>query len=420
MRKAKNIFANIDKGSVFLYMLLILFGWINIYASQYNDDISFAIDLTSRYGKQFIFMIIACFVAFLILIIDWKFFYSLSYLFYISIILLLISILFQGSIIGGSTSWFELGPFKFQPSEFAKFTTALALAKYYNNIHFKKISSLNKIKTYSIILLPFLLIILQNDLGTALVFTSFVLVLYREGLSGNILIFGLAIGILFIMTLLIEKLLLATILGGVIIVLILLFRKKKKEIIALTSIFIISISFIFSVSYIFNDILGPHHRTRINVLLGKEIDPQGAGYNLIQSKIAIGSGGLLGKGFLNGTQTRFDFVPEQSTDFIFCTIGEEWGFIGSLLFMILYVGLLLRILFLAERQRSNFSRIYGYSVCTILFMHFVINIGMTIGLLPVIGIPLPFISYGGSSLIGFTILLFIFLNLDSYRLQILR
>ena len=420
MRKAKNIFANIDTVSILFYVLLILFGWISIYASQYNDDTSFTLDLTSRYGKQFFFIIIAFLIAFLTLIIDWKFYYSLSYLFYIAIIILLISVLFKGSVIGGSTSWFELGTLKFQPSEFAKFTTALALAKYYNNIHFKKISLLHKLKTYAIILFPFLLIILQNDLGTALVFSSFILVLYREGLSGNILIFGIIIGILFIMTLLIEKLLLISIVAGIIIALIILFHKKKKDIIALTSIFIIATSFIFSVNYIFNEILAPHQRTRINVLLAKEIDPQGAGYNLIQSKIAIGSGGFFGKGFLNGTQTRFDFVPEQSTDFIFCTIGEEWGFLGCLFFMILYVGLLLRILFLAERQRSNFSRIYGYSVSTILFLHFCINVGMTIGLLPVIGIPLPFISYGGSSLVGFTILLFIFLNLDSYRLQILR
>ncbi|MEC7864159.1 MAG: rod shape-determining protein RodA [Bacteroidota bacterium] len=420
MRKAKNIFANIDKVSILLYVLLILFGVTSIYASQYNDDTSFSLDLTSRYGKQLFFIVISCLVAFLTLIIDWKFYYSLSYLFYISMILLLIGVLFKGEVVGGSTSWFEIGSFKFQPAEFAKFTTALALAKYYNNIHFKKISLLKRLKTYGIILLPFLLIILQNDLGTALVFAAFVFVLYREGLSGNILIFGFLIGVLFIMTLLIEKLLLTSIFGGIIILLILLSQKKKKEIIALISILIISISFIFSVNYIFNEVLAPHQRTRINVLLGKEIDPQGAGYNLIQSKIAIGSGGFLGKGFLNGTQTRFDFVPEQSTDFIFCTIGEEWGFLGSLFFMILFIGLLMRVLFLAERQRSNFSRIYGYSVATILFLHFVINIGMTIGLLPVIGIPLPFISYGGSSLVGFTILLFIFLNLDSYRLQILR
>ena len=396
MRIAKNIFDNIDKISILFYVLLVCLGWISIYASQYNDDTSFALDLTSRYGKQFLFIIVAFFCAFLTLIIDWKFFYSLSYVFYICIILLLIGVLFKGSVTGGSMSWFELGSFKFQPSEFAKFTTGLALAKYYNNIHFKTISLLDKLKTYGIILLPFLLIVLQNDLGTALVFTAFVLVLYREGLSGNILIFG------------------------IILLLIILLRKKKKEIIVLISIFIISTSFIFSVNYIFNEILAPHQKTRINVLLGKEIDPQGAGYNLIQSKIAIGSGGFFGKGFLKGTQTRFDFVPEQSTDFIFCTIGEEWGFLGSLFFMILYIGLLLRVLFLAERQKNNFSRIYGYSVATILFMHFGINIGMTIGLLPVIGIPLPFISYGGSSLVGFTILLFIFLNLDSYRLQILR
>ena len=420
MRIAKNIFDNIDKISILFYVLLVCLGWISIYASQYNDDTSFALDLTSRYGKQFFFVIVAFFCAFLTLIIDWKFFYSLSYVFYICIILLLINVLFKGSVTGGSMSWFELGSFKFQPSEFAKFTTGLALAKYYNNIHFKTISLLDKLKTYGIILLPFLLIVLQNDLGTALVFTAFVLVLYREGLSGNILIFGIIIGILFLLTLLVEKLLLTSVFGGIILLLIILLRKKKKEIIVLISIFIISTSFIFSVNYIFNEVLAPHQRTRINVLLGKEIDPQGAGYNLIQSKIAIGSGGFFGKGFLNGTQTRFDFVPEQSTDFIFCTIGEEWGFLGSLFFMILYVGLLLRVLFLAERQRSNFSRIYGYSVATILFMHFCINIGMAIGLLPVIGIPLPFISYGGSSLVGFTILLFIFLNLDSYRLQILR
>ena len=420
MRKAKNIFANIDTTSILLYLLLIICGWISIYASQYNDDVSFAINITSRYGKQFFFIIIACFIGFLTLIIDWKFYYSLSYLMYISIILLLISVLFKGSVVGGSTSWFDLGLFKFQPSEFAKFTTALALAKYYNNIYFKKITLSDKIKTYCIILLPFLLIVAQNDLGTAIVFIAFILVLYREGLSGNILVFGIMIGILFVITLLVEKLLLISIIGVIILLITLFSQRKKKEIIALTSIFFICTSFIFSVSYIFNEILAPHQKTRINVLLGKEIDPHGAGYNLIQSKIAIGSGGLFGKGFLQGTQTRFDFVPEQSTDFIFCTIGEEWGFIGSLFFMILYVGLLLRILFLAERQRSNFSRIYGYSVATILFMHFIINIGMTIGLLPVIGIPLPFISYGGSSLIGFTILLFIFLNLDSYRLQILR
>jgi len=420
MRRAKNIFDNIDSISVLLYALLVLFGIVNIYASQFNDDTSFALDISSRYGKQILFAGVSAFVAFIIVIIDWKFFYSLTYLFYISVVLLLIGVLFQGAITGGASSWFELGSFKFQPSEFAKFATALAVAKYYNNIHSKKVSLQDKLKTYGIIILPFLLIILQNDLGTALVYTAFILVLYREGLSGNILIFGLVIGVLFVLALLVDQIQLISILGGITILLFLLSRKKKKEIIALSGILITSVAFVLSVNYIFDNFLAPHHQVRIDILLGKKIEAHGAGYNLIQSKIAIGSGGLSGKGFLNGTQTRFDFVPEQSTDFIFCTIGEEWGFLGSLFFVSVFIGLLLRILFLAERQRSNFSRIYGYSVATILFMHFLINIGMTIGLVPVIGIPLPFISYGGSSLVGFTILFFIFLNLDSYRLQILR
>ena len=420
MRAAKNIFANIDKVSIGLYALLMLFGWINIYASQYNDDSAMIIDFSSRYGKQLFFICISSFVAFLILIIDWKFFYSLSYIFYVAIILLLIGVLFKGGITGGATSWFEFGSFKFQPSEFAKFTTALVLAKYYNNLNTKRKSLQEKLNTYAIIILPFLLIILQNDLGTALVYAGFILVLYREGLSGNILIFGLIIAILFVVTLLVEKTILIPFLAGIALIIFLLSRRKKKELLLIMSILITCTSFIFSVDYIFNDVMAPHQKKRIDILLGKEFDPHGAGYNLIQSKIAIGSGGFSGKGFLNGTQTRFDFVPEQSTDFIFCTIGEEWGFLGSFFFISLFLGLLFRVLFLAERQRSNFSRIYGYSVATILFMHFTINIGMTIGLLPVIGIPLPFISYGGSSLLGFTILLFIFLNLDSYRLQVLR
>ena len=420
MRAAKNIFANIDKVSIGIYAFLIIFGWINIYASQYNDDSAMVIDFSSRYGKQLFFIFISSLVAFLVLIIDWKFFYSLSYIFYTVIILMLIGVLFKGGITGGATSWFEFGSFKFQPSEFAKFTTALALAKYYNNLNIKRKSLREKMNTYAIIILPFLLIILQNDLGTALVYASFVLVLYREGLSGNILIFGLIIAILFVITLLVEKTILITFISGIALIIFLISRRKKKELLLITGILVTCTSFIFSVDYIFNDVMAHHQRKRIDILLGKEFDPHGAGYNLIQSKIAIGSGGFSGKGFLNGTQTRFDFVPEQSTDFIFCTIGEEWGFLGSFIFISLFLGLLFRVLFLAERQRSNFSRIYGYSVATILFMHFVINIGMTIGLLPVIGIPLPFISYGGSSLLGFTILLFIFLNLDSYRLQILR
>ena len=420
MRKAKNIFDNIDGLSILLYSFLVLFGIINIYASQYNDDSTFMLDLSSRYGKQMFFSGISFFVGFIILIIDWKFFYSMTYIFYSLTILLLIGVLFQGAITGGASSWFELGLFKFQPSEFAKFITALALAKYYNNINSKNISYRDRLKIYTIIIIPFLLIILQNDLGTAIVFSAFILVLYREGLSGNILIFGLIIATLFALTLLIEKTILISIISSIVLIVIIIYKKTKKNIFALLTIFTLIVSFIFSVDYIFNNVLAPHQRARVNIYLGIDIDPHGAGYNLIQSKIAIGSGGVTGKGYLNGTQTRFDFVPEQSTDFIFCTIGEEWGFLGSAIFISSFIGLLLRLLFLAERQRSNFSRIYGYSVATILFLHFFINIGMTIGLMPTIGIPLPFISYGGSSLMGFTVLVFIFLNLDSYRLQILR
>ena len=385
MRVAKNIFANIDKTSILLYMILIIFGWINIYASQYNEYINFSIDLNSRYGKQIYFIVFSILIAFLILIIDWKFFYSITYPIYFVIILLLMIVLINGVATNGARSWFEIGSFKLQPAEFAKFTTALALAKYYNTIHIRKISFLNKLKTFAIFIIPFLLIILQNDIGSALVFTSFMIVLYREGLSVNFLLFGLFIILLFILTLIIKNFFYIYMIIFAIIMFMILIKRKKLSKLILT-IFITSSCFISSVNYIFHELLSDYQQKRINVLLGKEIDPQGAGYNLIQSKIAIGSGGFSGKGFLNGTQTRFDFVPEQSTDFIFCTIGEEWGFIGVILFISLYTSLLLRILFLAERQRSNFSRIYGYSVATILFIHFTINIGMTIGLVPVIGI----------------------------------
>ena len=420
MRRAKEIFGNVDWMSVSLYILLIFFGWVNIYASQYNDDQTLLFDLSQRYSKQLLFIAVSLFVAFIILIIDWKFFEAFSYILYGGIIILLIILLITGEQTAGATSWFNIGNYKFQPSEFAKFITILALAKYLNTHNIKMQVFVTKLRSFIIILVPMLLIILQNDLGTALVFLSLILLLYREGLSGNILILGLVVGILFIVTLLINKFVFSGILVIISFLLFLFSRRKKKEFLVILAGLAMGISFVFSVSYIFNNMLSPHHVERINILLGREIDPHGAGYNLIQSKIAIGSGGFFGKGFLEGTQTRFDFVPEQSTDFIFCTIGEEWGFFGSLIFIVVFVALLIRIINLAERQRSTFCRIYGYGVASVLFVHFAINIGMTIGLAPVIGIPLPFISYGGSSLIGFTILLFIFLNLDSYRLQILR
>ena len=420
MRKAKNIFANIDITTIILYLVLVIFGWLNIYASQYNDDTLFAIDFTSRYGKQFYFIGISFITALIILIIDWKFYYSLSYIVYGLVIISLVAVLIIGGVTNGAMSWFQIGSIKVQPSELAKFATALALARFFNMQHIKNQKTITKIYSYLIILIPCILIILQNDLGTALIFTSFILVLYREGLSINILLFILIVSILCLLSLLINQMILIYIFSFIALTCLLLFRFNKKDVFTILISWTLSVIFVLGTNYFVNDVLSAHHSKRINILLGKEFDPYGAGYNLIQSKIAIGSGGGIGKGFLNGTQTRFDFVPEQSTDFIFCTIGEEWGFLGSFVFILLFIGLITRVILLAERQRSSFSRIYGYSVACILFLHFTINIGMTIGLLPTVGIPLPFISYGGSSLLGFTILLFIFLNLDSYRLDILR
>ena len=421
MRKTSEIFGKIDVITIILYLTLIFFGWINIYASMYNDDVTHTIyDLNTKHGKQLLFIGASIFTGFVILIIDWSFFDSLAFLFYAVTILLLILVLFSSDSTGGATSWFRIGSFKIQPSEFSKFTTALALAKMFSVNKQNKYSFKSMIRSYIIILIPFLLIILQNDLGTALVFVSFILVFYREGLSGNILIIGLVLFALALFSLLIQPLTLSLIVTTIIIVVFFLSSKRERSIKISSIITIISNFVIFSTDYIFNNVLSPHHIERVNILLGKEFVPLGAGYNLIQSKIAIGSGGFFGKGFLKGTQTRFDFVPEQSTDFIFCTLGEEWGFLGSLFFLIIFGTLLLRIIYLAEKQKSQFCRVYGYSVACILFIHLLINLGMTIGLAPTIGIPLPFMSYGGSSLISFTILLFIFLNLNSYRMNILR
>tara|TARA_B100001540_G_scaffold315555_1_gene343094 strand:+ start:4464 stop:5729 length:1266 start_codon:yes stop_codon:yes gene_type:complete len=421
MRRTAEIFGKIDSISILLYLVLVFFGWINIYASMHNDDITNSIfDLNTKYGKQLLFIGISLFVGFVILIIDWSFFDSLAFLFYGIIVVFLIVILFSSDSTGGATSWFRIGSFKIQPSEFAKFGTALALSKMFSLNKQNKYSFKSMAKSYLVLLVPFILIILQNDLGTALVFTSFILVFYREGLSGNVLIVGLVLFALALFSLLITPWILSIIVTLLIVIIFLSSSNRVRSLKISTIITLISNGVIFSTNYIYNNLLSPHHIERINILLGKEFDPLGSGYNLIQSKIAIGSGGFLGKGFLNGTQTRFDFVPEQSTDFIFCTVGEEWGFVGSLFFLMTFGALLLRIIYLSEKQKSQFCRVYGYSVACILFTHLLINLGMTIGLAPTIGIPLPFMSYGGSSLLSFTILLFIFLNLNSYRMDILR
>ncbi|MDG1475971.1 MAG: rod shape-determining protein RodA [Vicingaceae bacterium] len=510
MRNYKNIFSNIDWPTVLLYLALVLIGWINIYAAVYNEDHHSIFDISQRYGKQLMWIVLGLIIAFVILLVDSHFFTSFAIPIYLAVLLSLLLVLVFGVKINGATSWFQFGSFKIQPSEFAKFATSLALAKYLSAININMKDVKTKVMAALIIGLPAVFILLQNDTGSTLVYAAFIFVLYREGLSGNILLFGILAILMFVLTLIfgpVEIILVTTF--SYIIIYSMLKHSAKTALIAVlvfsglvygfyyfelsniilyatigvgliglivflvaqkdmkgkgvhyvgVLIFVLTCAYVFSIDFAFNKVLKEHQRTRITVLLGEEdklIEQieglklkrdeegiskedkqairddigakrfslrelrQGNGWNIKQSLIAIGSGGFAGKGFLEGTQTKFDFVPEQSTDFIFCTIGEEWGFVGAFILVCIYIGLFLRILFLAERQRSIFSRIYGYAVASILFFHFLINIGMTIGLAPVIGIPLPFISYGGSSLWSFTILLFIFIKLDSERLLVLR
>jgi rod shape determining protein RodA len=393
-------------------------GWVSIYAAVYNEEHGSIFDLSQSYGKQMLWIVTSLIIAFLVILTDAKFFNAFAYPIYIGTILLLIVVLFFGKEIAGSKSWFQIGEFRLQPAEFAKFATNLALAHFLSALDFDKRKRKSQIIPVIILIIPAFLILMQNDTGSAIVYASLVLVLYRQGMPGSILLLGLAVVILTIMALLFNQLIVISVIGVLLAGFIFFIRRTLRNILTVTAIFIVATLFVLSVDYAFEKVLEDHQKTRINVLLGKQIDLKGAGYNVNQSKIAIGSGGFWGKGFLNGTQTKFNFVPEQSTDFIFCTVGEEWGFAGALVVVLLYLLLCIRIILLAERQRSEFSRIYGYGVASILFFHFFVNIGMTIGLMPVIGIPLPFFSYGGSSLWAFTILLFIFIKQDSNRLQL--
>jgi rod shape determining protein RodA len=414
-----NIFGNIDWWMVLIYLVMVLLGWINIYAAIYDEEHSSILDLSQRYGKQMIFIGSSLLLALIILLTDAKFFSTFSMIIYFVTIAALVAVLIFGKEIAGSKSWFQVGIFSIQPAEFAKFATSLAIANYLggSNIDFHKFSSV--FKAFLILAIPAALIYLQNDTGSALVYTAFIFVFYREGMTGNVLIIVLIVIILFLLALLIDQLVIIAGLIVLAVLLLILMRRTLRNVAILITFLVLASGFVFSVDYAFDNMLEAHHRTRINVLLGKESDPKGAGYNVNQSLIAIGSGGFAGKGFLNGTQTKFNFVPEQSTDFIFCTVGEEWGFIGSTLVVALFVILIVRIIRRSERQRSTFSRVYGYGVASILFFHFALNVAMTLGLFPVIGIPLPFFSYGGSSLWAFTILLFIFIKLDANRLNIL-
>ncbi len=419
-RNNEGVLQNIDWILVSMYLLMVTMGWFNIYAAVYNEEYKSIFDTSQSYGMQLVWIISSLFIAFVILVVDGEAFPKFAWPIYGAFLLLLIAVIFVGAEVKGSKSWIGVGSFRVQPAEFAKFATNLAIAKYLSNINIK-IDNLNtKLIAGALFAVPALIIILQNETGSALVYGSFILVLFREGLSGNFLIMGLMMVVLFVLALLVDETILSIILALVAGVSLLFIRRKMKNIMFVVGILVASLAFVYSVDYAFVNVLEPHQKKRINVLLGKEVDPKGAGYNVNQSMIAIGSGGWIGKGFLKGTQTKFNYVPEQSTDFIFCTVGEEWGFAGSVVVIGLFVFLLLRIIYLAERQRSAFSRIYGYGLASIIFIHLAINIGMTIGLAPVVGIPLPFFSYGGSSLWSFTILTFIFVRLDSYRFQILR
>ncbi len=421
MKRADDIKASkLDWLTILIVVALALAGWLNIYAVVYDSQLDQNIfDLSLNSGKQLLWFGFSIMVVSLIMILDIRFFDSFSYAIYGLVVLLLISVLVFGTVVSGSKSWFELGFVRFQPAEFAKFATALAVAKFLSKPQIK----LDNFKVWGIlgfiVSIPATLIILQGDTGSALVFGAFILVFYREGLSPLLVLTGIIAVALFVLTLLFGQLYLIVGISAVALILIIIGKRTKKRISAILAIAGLTLGVVMSVGYVVNNVLQPHQQNRVKAFINPEADPLGYGYNVTQSKIAIGSGGLFGKGFLEGTQTKFDFVPEQSTDFIFCTIGEEHGWLGSLILISLFVILLLRIIFIAERQKSNFSRVYGYCVAGILFFHFTVNIGMTIGLFPVIGIPLPFFSYGGSSLLAFSILIFILLKMDAHRMQVL-
>jgi rod shape determining protein RodA len=468
-----NIWGRLDKATILVFLLIVIIGWFNIYAAVFNEEHTKIIDLSQRYGKQFVWILATLLIAVFVVVIDTRFYFFFAYFIYGGLMFLLMMVLIVGKDINGARSWFQIGSLSLQPSEFAKFGTALALAAYLNSRN----HDLSKLRVFmisiAVILFPAFLIVLQPDMGSAVVYFALFIVLFREGMSPFIFISGLIMVILFFFTLIFNNiyltigiiaaafilawfvtrkwklcleglgifvlvsfiiylfnsliikvlndehiLFISIIISGTVYAF--YFYNKKAISILVIYIFLIgSLAFVNSVDFAFNNLMKPHQKERVEILLGIKSDSHGTGYNVNQSIISIGSGGFSGKGYLKGTQTKFKFVPAQSTDFIFCTIGEEWGFMGSFVVIGLYVFLLIRLIILAERQRSDFSRIYGYGVVSVFFVHFFINIGMAIGLVPVVGIPLPFLSYGGSSLWSFTILLFIFLRLDASRAEYL-
>lgn len=469
--RRKGVFQNIDRVVVVLYLALMFMGWLNIYSAVYTENHPGIFDFSQRYGKQFLWILAAMVIAVAVFTIDHRFFDFFAYPVYAFFILLLILVLIAGKEINGAKSWFSLGGFQIQPSEFAKPAAALALAKYLSgfNVNVKKLKTL--IASGFIVLVPVALILLQPDTGSSLVFFSLLLPLYREGFSVALLLSILAMVVLFFMVLLVPNYIILFSCIGLAIIAWGIINKSIKAMLKAAAIYILNFGVLYALFWFFTDhpdiyktglfamffsiiiylvfiyihklrkafiiivsasgavlfaagtdfgyhrVLSDYQQGRIEIMLGLKSDPKGAGYNVNQSKIAIGSGGFFGKGYLKGTQTKLNFVPEQSTDFIFCTVGEEWGFLGSTIVIGIFAALILRLIQLAERQKTRFARIYGYGVVSILFFHFFVNIAMTIGLFPVVGIPLPFFSYGGSSLWAFTMLLFIFLKQDVARLE---
>ncbi|MGB3773655.1 MAG: rod shape-determining protein RodA [Leeuwenhoekiella sp.] len=407
---------NFDWLLIVLFLALVSIGWMNIYSASLDPEaVSGSFDFSNLYTKQSIWIVLSFVLITFILFLEAKFFERFASVIYIGSLLSLLGLFVFGKEISGATSWYDLGGFSIQPSEFAKAATALALAKYLSDIQTDVASLQHQLKAFLIIALPAIFIVPQPDPGSAIVYAAFFFPLYREGLSGAYLVIGVLVISLFVSTLAFGPLYVC---GAIVLITIAIFLIKRKKRVSKSLFLILPVvcmAFVFSVNYIFENVFEQRHRDRFNVVLGKEVDAKAIGYNTRQSEIAIGSGGWTGRGFLKGTQTTGNFVPEQHTDYIFSTVGEEWGFLGSTFVVFLFVALMIRIIFLAEKQKNQFSRIYGYSVAGILFIHFLINIGMVTGVFPTVGIPLPFFSYGGSGLWGFTILLFIFVRLDGNR-----
>ena len=415
--KNQSVGNRIDYISILLYIVLVIMGWMTIYSASLPLEETSIFDISQIYGRQMLFIGLTIPLIFIILFTDAKIFERLSFVFYSLGIILLLGLFVFGVTKKGQTNWYQFGGFGFQPSEFVKTATALLLAKYlsYSQINLKLTK--HQIIGLAIVGLPILLILMQPDAGSAMIFVSLIFVLNREGLPSWYFFAGIIAIALFFLSLVIQPMYLISVILVIMIIHYIFNRKISRNPIVYGLLYLVMAGFSYSVSYVYDSVLEPHQKDRINVLIGDDVDMKREGYNLNQSMIAIGSGGLLGKGYLEGTQTKGGFVPEQHTDYIFTTVGEEWGFIGSITVILLFVALFLRIIYLAENQKTKFSRVYGYCVATYLFTHFFVNIAMLIKLFPTIGVPLPFFSYGGSSLWAFTILLFIFIKLDANKVN---